>query len=304
MVMTTKIKTKKTSRSSARKKIKSKTARPKIKVRTKSAKVTLKKIKPRVERPIPIIKPPQPKTLEQIITQTPDYAGEVAAAEATKFDIGVTHNGGAMPVQDIPYEYGRDRAVILIVDPRFVFTYWEIRGDSLEEARRRIGWDAKLTLRFYDITQGNAPEQSHHWDVEVFERLGNWYLRLANPNQLICLDVGLKNSAGHFRCIARSNVMRLPSQSLAKPGPIKWMVVTPAGDRLISDIEEYTDADLALLKKILGPFFFDLLMRGRLASIAGSSLEAVFYDISLLRGGEIGESPSGSSLWSGSGARP
>jgi hypothetical protein len=76
--------------------------------------------------------------------------------------------------------------------------------------------------------------------------------------------------------------MRLPPQSLAKPGPIKWMVVSPSGDRLLSDVEDYTDADLALLKKILGPYFFDLLMRGRLASIAGSSVEAVFYDVQLL----------------------
>ncbi len=249
------------------------------------------------------IKVKEAKTIEEIVARPVSENAEIAAGEATKFNIGVVHNGAAMAAQEIPYEYGKDRVVLLVVDPRFVFTYWEVRSDSLDEARRRLGGDGKLTLRFYDITSTGVPEQSHYWDVEVFDRLGNWYLRLSHPDQLLCLDIGVKNHAGHFHCIGRSNVMRLPPQSLAKPGPIKWMVVSPDGGKLISDIEEYTDADMALLKKILGPYFYDLLMRGRLASIAGSSVEAVFYDVSLLRGEleNLGASPGGSpggSPWS------
>jgi len=235
----------------------------------------------------------RPGDIEQIISQISDSTAEISAARETKFDIGVKHNGMAFPEHEIPSEYGKDSVVLLVVDPSFVFTYWEVRSDSLEEASRRVG-HGKLTLRFYDISASATPEQGHFWDVEVFDRLGNWYLKLAHPEQNLCLDIGVKNAQGHFYRIARSNLVKLPQQSLAKPGPIKWMVVTPSGEKAISDVEDYTDADLTLLKKILGPYFFDLLMRGRLASIAGSSVEAIFYNVENLK---QGASPQGTSPW-------
>lgn len=238
---------------------------------------------------------------EEIVSQVSEGYAEEVKVEGAKFDIGVAHNAHAMPSQDIPYEYGKTHVTLLIVDPRFVFTYWEVRADALSEAQHKMGSAAKLTLRFYDITHTQDPGSAPSWDVEVFDRLGNWYLKLGRPEQRLCLDIGMKSPTGEFWRLARSNVMRLPPASLAAPGPIKWMVVTPGGETLISDAEEYTEADLTLLKKILGPYFFDLLMRGRFASIAGSSLEAIFYDVEALRLGQPpGESPSSPLAW----ARP
>lgn len=236
--------------------------------------------------------------LDEIVAQVSEGHPEEISIKESKFDIGVVHNAQAMPSQEIPFEYGKNQVMLLVVDPSFVFTYWEIRHDTLQEAQHRLGHGSKLTLRFYDITHTGNPDASPNWDVEVFDRLGNWYLRLARPEQRLCLDIGLKSSTGEFWRFSRSNVMRLPPQSLAAPGPIKWMVVTPSGETLISDAEDYTDADLSLLKKILGPYFFDLLMRGRFAQLAGSSLEAIFYDVEALRLGQPpGESPSSPLAW-------
>lgn len=232
--------------------------------------------------------------VEAILSHVIQGHREEIKIEGAKFEIGVVHNAQAMPVKDIPLEYGKNSVTLLTVDPRFVFAYWEVRHDTLFEASRQIGSDAKLTLRFYDITDSGDTENSPFWDVEVFDRLGNWYLKLERPEQRLCLDIGMKSLSGRFVRICRSNLLRLPPQSLARPGPIKWMVVTASGDKLISEREEYTDADLSLLKRILGPFFFDLLMRGRFASLAGSSLEAVFYNVEALR---FGESPAGKVPW-------
>lgn len=236
----------------------------------------------------------EPGDIEKILSQISDATPDAHAARETKFDIGVKHNGMAFPEEELPSEYGKDRVVLLVVDPSFVFTYWEVCNESFAEATRHVGHDGKLTLRFYDVSTTYSPEKSNYWDVEIFDRLGNWYLKLTHPEQNLCLDIGVKNGQGHFYRIARSNLVKLPQQSLAKPGPIKWMVVTPSGEKSISDIEEYTDADLALLKKILGPYFYDLLMRGRLASIAGSSVEAVFLQVDQLK---EGASPSGTTPW-------
>ena len=235
---------------------------------------------------------------EEIVAQVSEGQAEEARIEGSKFDIGVPSNAHAMPLQEIPQGYDKNQVMLLVVDPRFVFTYWEVRHDTMTDAQNRFGHRGKLTLRFYDITNTGNPENSPSWDVEVFDRLGNWYLRLERPEQRLCLDVGIKGPSGEFWRVARSNILRLPPQSLAAPGPIKWMVVTPGGETLISDTEDYTDADLELLKKILGPYFFDLLMRGRFASIAGSSVEAIFYDVEALRTmPPPGESPSSPLAW-------
>lgn len=294
---------KKAPKRKARKAAAKKPARPAVKAPSLSRKMA------GIRRPVPrmharatkrILSEPdvarmtQPGDIEHILSQISDATRDISAARQTKFDIGVKHNGMAFPEQELPSEYGKDRAVLLVVDPTFVFTYWEIRSESLKEAAKHVGPDGRLTLRFYDVGTSYSPEQSNFWDVEVFDRLGNWYLRLSHPDQNICLDIGVKNAQGHFYRITRSNLVKLPQQSLAKPGPIKWMVVTPSGEKAISDVEDYTDADLALLKKILGPYFFDLLMRGRLASITGSSVEAVFYDVNQLK---QGASLSGTVPW-------
>lgn len=238
-------------------------------------------------------------SLEELISKVSAEAQpqEERKIEESKFDIGVPHNGRAKPAYEIPHEYQVDRAMVLTIDPRFVFTYWEVRPESMHEAVRRLGPSAKLTLRFYDISATGDPEASPSWDIEVFDRLGNWYLRLDYPEQLLCLDVGMRNEYGAFHRIARSNVIKLPRQSLAAPGPLKWMIVSPDGQKIMSDVEKYTEADLELLKKILGPYFFDLLMRGQFASIAGSSLEAIFQEIAAFRLPiEVSSSPSS---WSG-----
>jgi len=238
-------------------------------------------------------------SLEELISKVTVEAEphEERRIEESKFDLGITHNGKAKPVFEIPYEYQVNRAVVLTIDPRFVFTYWEIRPESMHEAASRVGNEAKLTLRFYDISATGDPDSSPSWDVEIFDRLGNWYLRLDYPEQLLCLDVGMKNEYGAFHRIARSNIIKLPRQALAAPGSLKWMVVSPDGQKVITDVEEYTDADLELLRKILGPYFFDLLMKGQFASIAGSSLEAIFQEVAAFRlPMEISSSPSS---WSG-----
>jgi hypothetical protein len=290
-----------------KKKAPKKSAAPKKAVQKKTSKITAKKAtapKRKIlktaktagvskRRPVRVSKV---STLEELISKVkaPEKPNqEERKIEESKYDIGVPHNGKAVPSYDIPLEYNVDRAIVLTVDPRLVFAYWEVRQQSIYDAMSKVGAHAKLTLRFYDISATGDPSNSPSWDVEVFDRLGNWYLRLDYPEQVLCLDVGLKNQHGVFYCVARSNIIKIPRQFLAAPGPLKWMVVSPDGQKIITDVEEYTEADLQLLRKILGPHFFDLLMRGQFASIAGSSLEAVFQEISSLRVPlEVSSSPS------------
>lgn len=206
--------------------------------------------------------------------------GELLVGEA-KFQLGPKQNAGEFQAHNIPFEYGKNRIVLLIVDPKFVFIYWEVQSDRMHEAVSKIGHNAKLTLRFKNLETNNV------WDVSIYERVGNWYLKLDHPEQRLAVDVGMKNDRGDFYSLATSNTMKLPRAGLAPRGPIKWMLVLPTGEKLITEVEEYTDADLELLKKILGPYFFDLLRKGKFSTIVGSSAEHVFTEIEEIRAPSI-----------------
>ena len=198
--------------------------------------------------------------------------GETAAVES-KFQLGPKQNAGEFQAHNLPFEYGHNRIVLLVIDPKFAFVYWEVNIDKMREALSHVGGDGKLTLRFRNL------RDNHSWDVSIYERVGNWYLRLERPEHHLIVEIGMKNSRGDFYTIATSNTMRLPRATLTGPGPIKWLLVSPSGEKILTEVEEYTDADIELLKKILGPYFFDLFKRGRFATITGSSAENVFMTL-------------------------
>lgn len=208
------------------------------------------------------------RTIEQVVEQSKFQLGP-------KKDAGPDYRqAGEFQAHNLPFEYGLNRIILLVVDPKFVFVYWEVQTDKMHKAISHIGNDAKLTLRFKELGTNTS------WDVGVYERVGNWYLRLDRPEQNLAVEIGMKNDRGDFWPIASSNIMKLPRTGLARPGPIKWMLVSPTGEKVLTEVEEYTEADYELLKKILGPYFFDLLKRGRFAGVTGSSAENIFTQIS------------------------
>lgn len=211
------------------------------------------------------------KESEEIRHEEPN-GGELIV-EQSKFELGPKENAGEFQSHNLPFDYGQNRIILLVVDPKFAFVYWEVQQDKMHEALSHVGNNGKLTLRFTNI------DNNHFWDVSIYERVGNWYLKLDHAEQHLAVEVGMKGNNGNFFAIARSNAMKMPRLGLARPGPIKWMLVSPTGERVITEIEEYTDADLELLKKILGPYFFDLFRRGRFTSITGSSAENIFTSI-------------------------
>lgn len=193
--------------------------------------------------------------------------------EQSKFQLGPKQNAGDFTAHNIPFEYGKNRIVLLVVDPKFAFIYWEVQTDRMHSALQSLGHNAKLTLRFHEA------DRPLFWDISIYERVGNWYLKLDHPQKHLWVELGMKNDRGDFHSIARSHQIKMPRTGLAAPGPIKWMLVSPTGEKVMTEVEEYTDADYELLKKILGPYFFDLFRKGKFAGIAGSSAENIFMEL-------------------------
>jgi hypothetical protein len=167
-------------------------------------------------------------------------------------------------------------AVLITIEPHFVFAYWEITPEAMLKAAEKTGPEARLVLRFFNISGGKAKRSADSFDIEIFDRIGNWYLKLKNPEQRLSFEVGMKGETKSFAPILTSEVIHMPSQMLAHTAPLKWF-------KSIEGVPEIAEANTETLKKTLGPYFFDLLMRGRFDSVINSSIEAIFHDIPSLR---------------------
>lgn len=160
--------------------------------------------------------------------------------------------------------------MLLTAEPMFVFVYWSVDQASYEKALKHAGPSSKMTLRFYDITSSLDLARAPQWDLDIFDFAGNWYLKREHPHQKLCFDLGIKNGTGDFYPVCRSNILHLPTPSLTTAGP-----AAPQSPPFPMSAEE--------LKSALGPYFFELFEKGRMSTIANTSLAGIFHDISLLR---------------------
>jgi hypothetical protein len=196
----------------------------------------------------------------------------------TKYDIGA-HTTYAeyaydpMKTDEPPSVYYIDRVVLLPVDPKFAFMYWELREDTLNYFLGMHGYDSKLVLRVYDVTNidFNGYNAHEYWDVEIYNRVGTWYLKHYRGDRSLALDIGLLSSDGAFHAISRSKSIYFPRDKMVDPGKVLWMLVDEFGNKVISEIEDYSEEDLILLKKILGEDRFNIFLKGGFDIFLGGS---------------------------------
>lgn len=113
---------------------------------------------------------------------------------------------------ELPSGYGDNRIVLMVRDPFWLYTYWEIN----EKWRREVG-SAKLYLRLY-----NTENWKFH-DIETAPGSINWYLHVPRPNNTYCVDIGYINYEGAFVAIARSNYVTTPLDRMSDVIDEQWM---------------------------------------------------------------------------------
>lgn len=133
-------------------------------------------------------------------------------------------------VPELPEGYGDNRIVLMIRDPIWLFTYWEIRKDVFDKVRNALGTlahSAKMVLRVYDVTDiiFNGTNAHKYFDSEVSGSARSWYINVGEPNRSLCVDIGFLAPNGTFRILARSNTVRTPRVSVSEVVDEKWMSI-------------------------------------------------------------------------------
>ncbi|MDD5561094.1 MAG: DUF4912 domain-containing protein [Candidatus Omnitrophica bacterium] len=134
----------------------------------------------------------------------------------------------AMP-EELPSSYDQDRIILQVRDPRWLHTYWELRGQTIEGLKNKLGdefYRAKKILRVYDVTNivFNGSNANSFFDIQYNDFANSWYIDTAGPGRSWCVDLGLMLADGRFITILRSNVVQTPLDGPSWITDEEWMI--------------------------------------------------------------------------------
>lgn len=132
----------------------------------------------------------------------------------------------------LPPRYDTTRITLLVKDPFWIYTYWEIASHSIESLSNTVGRHeierAKVVLRMYDVSliDFNGSNAHHYFDIEVGYNASNWYVSLWNDGVSYIAEIGMRLADGRFFAFARSNSVTTPRKSYSPRSEQIWMNVT------------------------------------------------------------------------------
>jgi len=118
-----------------------------------------------------------------------------------------------LPIEVLPEEYGENSIALMTVDPRKLFIYWEVKGDTLAR------YEGTINVRIYDVTNVDfdGTNANSYLDIPVSQRIGNWYIDVV-PEREYIVDIGIKDPSGVFISVARSNKVSTPRAGSTEEG--------------------------------------------------------------------------------------
>lgn len=111
----------------------------------------------------------------------------------------------------LPLTYERDRAVLLIRDPFWMHTYWDISDESVVRARQEGG--ERLALRVHDVTDTLFNGSNSHFSFDIlmpFEGQRVWYINAPTDGRTYLVQVGYLRADNRFIVLATTNPGAMP----------------------------------------------------------------------------------------------
>ena len=128
----------------------------------------------------------------------------------------------------LPHHYGDDRIVLMVRDPWWLYTYWEVTAsrqqEVLDRMRERSEKVAARVLRVYDVYGVTIQNAHGYFDIEIGPSADNWYIDVGRPDSEWVVEIGFRAVSGHFYPIVRSNTVRTPRYGVSDVFDEEWMI--------------------------------------------------------------------------------
>jgi len=150
---------------------------------------------------------------------TEDHSSEgtelSAASRHASFPSAPTRTLTVVPPRALDHGCVKDQIVVMVRDPYWLHTYWELSRTTLARAQAALSQEwhtARPILRLMDVTSEDTTSASerHVRDVEIHGGVNNWFLDVATPPRSFRVDIGYLARRGKFFVLARSNVVTTP----------------------------------------------------------------------------------------------
>lgn len=143
---------------------------------------------------------------------------------------------------DLPDGYGDNRIVLMVRDPEWLFTYWELRKDLMDSVLNTLGAMAhtvKIILRVYDVTDiiFNGYNAHKYLDIQVTGGTRSWYIKVSEPNRSFCVDIGFLTLNDTFWVLSRSNAVRTPPMGVSDVVDEKWIGIEKLYEKLYVPVD-------------------------------------------------------------------
>ena len=132
---------------------------------------------------------------------------------------------------ELPWGYNESRITVMVRDPHWLHSYWELPDWKLDEMRSTIGHSvfsrSKRIIRVYDVTgkKFTGLNANKSFDIEVGAEPRNWYINTGEPNRSYCVDIGYLTPEGKFYVAARSNIVSTPPDSMSDVIDEEWLTI-------------------------------------------------------------------------------
>ncbi len=126
--------------------------------------------------------------------------------------------------KELPDNYGDNQIYLLVRDPYWIYSYWEIQHWHQQRALAELGgnWDnVKSILRIHDVTN---PDGASFFDITLSGLANSWYLE-TQPNHTLFVEIGLLRNDGRFLALARSNTVTTPRAGMSDVIDEQWMSI-------------------------------------------------------------------------------
>ncbi len=146
----------------------------------------------------------------------------------SKYDVGTPSPdlSDKLP-KDLPTGYGKDRIVVMVRDPYWLHSYWELTRQAVQRAEAALDQEwhtARPILRLLDVSSADVTSTSEAVvrDIEIHGGCNNWYIDVNAPPRSYRLDIGYLTRTGRFYSLARSNVVTTPRAGISDVIDENW----------------------------------------------------------------------------------